>query len=115
MKQVLIISTLLGLIISINSYCQETKQKRVEKGIFIEEYNVLKDNKNIKHGEYVKFQRYLLSQIPIEFGFFENDKRVGEWYFFYSTGFLKSFGKYHADKKQGIWKEYYKPVQINES
>ena len=116
MKRILIISTLLGLIISINSHGQETKKKRVQKENFIEEYYILKDNKNIKHGQYVKFKKYILDQrIPIEFGFFENDKRVGEWYFFYSTGSLESFGKYHADEKQGLWKEYYKHVNKNES
>lgn len=116
MKRILIISTLLGLIININSYGQETKKKRAQKENFIEEYYVLKDNKNIKHGQYIKFKKYILDQrIPIEFGFFENGKRIGVWYFFYSTGSLESFGKYSADEKQGIWKEYYKPVYTNES
>lgn len=102
--------------ISLNSFSQETKKKRAIKGNLIEEYYVLKDNKNIKHGQYVKIHKYILDQrIPIEFGIFENDKRVGEWYFFYSQGSLESFGKYHAGEKQGVWKEYYKPVYLNES
>lgn len=111
MKQITIILSLLSIVITTNSYCQETKVKRVQKGDYIEEYYVLKENKSIKHGEYVKFQKYILDRrIPIAFGFFENDRKVGEWYFFHYGGALESFGNYFADEKRGVWKEYYKPL-----
>ncbi|WP_339740459.1 hypothetical protein [uncultured Sunxiuqinia sp.] len=111
MKQITIILSLLSIVITTNSYCQETKVKRVQKGDYIEEYYVLKENKSIKHGEYVKFQKYILDRrIPIAFGFFENDRKVGEWYFFHNGGALESFGNYFADEKRGVWKEYYKPL-----
>ena len=99
------------LLIASNSIGQETKKKRVQKGKYIEDYNVLKENKKIKHGQYVKFEKDVFDRkIPIEFGFFEKGKRVGEWYFFYPNGALESFGNYKDGERYGLWKEYYKPT-----
>lgn len=111
MKHSVVITGILIFLISLNSYSQETKRKRVQKGAYIEEYNVLKKNKKIKEGQYIRFKKDMLDRkIPVEFGFFENDIRVGEWYFFYPNGALKSFGSYKGGEKYGLWKEYYKPV-----
>lgn len=116
MRQITIISSIFILLISVNSYSQETKRKTVQKERYVEEYDVLKEDKKVKHGQYVKFEKYILDRkIPIEFGFFDNGKRVGEWYFFYLNGDLKSYGNYHNGLKHGLWKEYYKPVNKEES
>lgn len=117
MKLTTLITSILILQIAFNSYGQETKRKRVQKDKYIEEYNVLKENKEVKQGQYVKFKKDVLDRkIPVEFGFFEKGKRVGEWYFIYPNNALESFGNYKDGEKYGLWKEYYKPTRsIGES
>lgn len=111
MSQITIIASILILLISVNSLSQETKRKVVKKEGYIEEYNVLTGDKKVLHGQYIKFHEFMLdANIPIEFGFFDNGMRVGEWYSFYFNGALKSYGNYQNGLKHGLWKEYYKPV-----
>ena len=111
MRSITIIAYIHILLISVNSYGQETKRKLVQKNKYIEEYNVLKENKDVKQGQYVKFKKDVLDRkIPVELGFFEKGKRVGEWYFFFANGALESFGNYKDSEKYGLWKEYYKPT-----
>ena len=110
MRPITIIAYIHLLLISVNSYGQETKRKKVLKDQYVEEYNVLKEDKEVKQGQYVKFNKDVLDRkIPVEFGFFEKGKRAGEWYFFYPNGALESFGNYKDSEKYGLWKEYYKP------
>lgn len=112
MRQIIILLNILILFTSINAYSQDTKRKRVKKGIYTEDYYVLKNKKKVKHGQYIKFQEYFLTKIPIEIGFYDYGIKVSEWYYFYSNGALKSFGSYNNGKKFGVWKEFYKPGNI---
>lgn len=106
----------------ISSFCvygQETKFiLRKDKGTDIqEEYYVLKDNKKIKHGTYVKYiiNRYVV-QI-LESGNYENGKKDGKWYLFFNTpsyyhskqprNVVKEEGNYENGKKSGEWYYYY--------
>ena len=116
MKLNLLRILLFAFLISLNSFSQETKKKKTQNGNFIEEYYVLKENKQIKQGQYIKFNRdFLDRKIPIEFGFFEKGKRVGEWYYFYFNGSLKSYGNFVDGSKQGIWKEFYSNISFMDS
>jgi antitoxin component YwqK of YwqJK toxin-antitoxin module len=112
MKYITFLISILILQISTDSFSQETRKKRVLTARYIEEYNVLKGNKKIKQGQYIKYEKDILDRKTIkEFGFYENNERIGEWYFFYLDGALKSNGIYKQGLKHGIWKEYYNPTK----
>jgi hypothetical protein len=92
------------------SPAQELKRKRKQTGDYLEEYTVLKENKKIKHGEYVKYELDILDNKSIsEIGQFEHGKKTGKWYIFFSSGLLRSEGQFEDDQKRGIWIYYYEP------
>lgn len=88
---------------------QDLKKKKVTSGDYIEEYFVLKENKKIKHGQYLKFKKDMLDRkILVEIGNFDKNIKSGTWYSFFSHGSIKSYGAYVMDKKEGPWIEYYR-------
>ena len=115
-RHIRIVAILLILLTAVNSFGQETKRKKVHKGKYIEEYYVLKENKEVRHGQYVRYTKDVLDRkLPLEIGFYEDDEKVGEWYSLYPNGALKEFGNYEDSKKNGIWIEYYAPGTCGES
>src|SRR5687768_12606801 len=73
---------------------------------FTEEFYVLKSDKTIKHGPYIKIEAKQIGRK----GFFKNNLRDSTWvtYFTgYAGGpFVNLEGKYKEGKKVGIWKEW---------
>ncbi|MEP2772497.1 MAG: hypothetical protein ABJH05_10125 [Fulvivirga sp.] len=93
-----------------NIFGQETKRKRKLKGKQLEHYYVLKKNKKVKHGQYLRFQLDILdNKTLIESGSFNHGKKSGKWYLLDHVGALKHEGSYQNGLKQGLWIYYYKP------
>lgn len=79
----------------------------------VEEFNVLKSNKEIRHGSYVKYW----PGIPriLETGSYDHGLKEGEWRYFSRSkpwNKLLSKGQYHADLATDLW-IYYWPVSGN--
>ncbi|WP_207535556.1 hypothetical protein [Desertivirga arenae] len=84
---------LLLLLAYSSSFCQETvKKKRYLFGNLIEKYEVLKDNKKIRHGKaYIYKDSVLLAD-----GRYENDRRAGRWIFFSSDKNIEQIYDYSS-------------------
>ncbi len=94
--------------------CQEVKFKEKISGNFGEEYSVLKENKKIKHGGYIKYKVHPLdNRSLLIIGQFKNDKKEGKWYYLNEKGYLKRVGEFHDNKKHGFWRDYYTPQSKN--
>lgn len=108
--------TFLLLSISITLSSQELKRKSVLKGRLQEEYFVLKNDKKIKQGQYVKsFLNVFDQKILVEYGYFDHNKKNGEWlefYYYEPTNSLKAAGTYQDGLKQGLWRYYY-PAKLH--
>jgi antitoxin component YwqK of YwqJK toxin-antitoxin module len=91
--------------------------KRVNKTTveFGEIFYVLKNDKNIKQGQYLKyFESMNRHDKAIEsYGSYDNNKRTGAWIFCDAEDMsnpLISIGEYINDNKVGQWLYFYKPV-----
>ncbi|MBT34423.1 MAG: hypothetical protein CMO01_32570 [Thalassobius sp.] len=86
----------------------ETERTVVKQGRTIEEYDVLLDDKKVKHGQYIKYElSFLNTEVPVEIGYYDHDKRTGLWYFFTNKRDLQLKGTYKDGLKSGLWEEYY--------
>ncbi len=104
--------------LSYNLEAQELKVKKKSTALFIEEYQVLKSDKNVKHGYYVKSKNpknYVSLGVPIfkELGNYEKGQKTGKWYFFNDLGDLESEGIYQNGLMQGLWITYYQAIFLN--
>lgn len=107
----LFLVTLLICLFSTSPLAQELKKKMKFSDGYQEEFTVLKKDKKVKHGQYIKFRINSFGEKAINtIGFFERNKKTGQWYFFSFRGYLKKEGKYSNDKKYGLWVEYYEPT-----
>jgi len=91
---------------------QETTfiENKTPNGYF-EEFYVLKDDKNIKHGAYVKY-RYSFGTILVsESGNYEKGQKHGEWQYFHDSrkfrNSLKERGTYFTGLKNGLWTSFH--------
>lgn len=102
---------------------QETKfvSRGAESG-GIEEYYVLKENKKLKHGTYVRYLPPFGTRdyVILESGSYVNGEKQGVWQYFYSNAFqksswnkLKEKGAYVNGKKNGVWSSYYLDTVAN--
>lgn len=81
----------------------------------IEEYSVLKENKKLKHGTYVRYFTPFGGGYAIgESGNYANGQKQGVWQYYYFNGFrkeswnkLKEKGSFVNGKKNGVWSTYY--------
>lgn len=82
----------------------------------IEEYNVLKDNKNIKHGPYIRYRDMhpFGGIVMMESGNYSNGEKNGSWQYFYfdflkksSWNSLREKGSYVNGKKNGLWTSFF--------
>lgn len=95
-------------------FSQKLKNKRNQTGQLLEEFTVLKENKDIKHGQYVMYKLdFLENKSIVEIGQFENGVKTGDWYQFHEKGFLKSEGRYVNGEKSGNWNFYFEPIDDN--
>jgi antitoxin component YwqK of YwqJK toxin-antitoxin module len=99
---------------------QKTKLVAKKDGNLREEYHILKDNPDVKHGPYTKALRKLdpASQktisLLLEEGHYSQGKRSGLWKFYHAVpsrhgprNALVAQGQYANGKKNGIWKYYH--------
>jgi antitoxin component YwqK of YwqJK toxin-antitoxin module len=107
-----LILTVCVLLYHEHSFSQETKFVQKIRPEFIEEFYVLKNDKNVKHGTYVKYRGTYGVQI-LESGEYNNGEKNGSWEYFYniltmdSQNSIKEKGNYINGKKNGIWTSYY--------
>ena len=97
------IPVLLFAFISFTLHSQETKRVKQktpdrEKEVFF----VLKENPSVRHGTYVRTDRY---DKLAEKGYYKMGKRDSTWVE-YSNGWLMASGMYEDDLKTGSWKKY---------
>ncbi|MFB6340097.1 toxin-antitoxin system YwqK family antitoxin [Saccharicrinis sp. FJH62] len=93
---------------SLNSYSQDLKKRHTTCANYVEEFYVLKEDKSVKQGEYVKyFVDAIDRRIPVEYGFYEKNQKIGKWFSFYNNGDIRTLGYYENGLKQGLWKEFY--------
>ncbi len=101
----------IGLIFCLSaSFAQELTKKRKVRGKTIEEFFVLKENKDIRQGEALTTTTDFFNNVYInEYGQYDNNLKSGRWvdFYFNPTNFLKSMGDYSAGKKNGTWRYYY--------
>ena len=69
-----------------------------------EQYFVLKDNRNVRHGLYTRIDGH--SGRPVEKGYYKMGKRDSTWEEYNYDGGLAASGLYVNDKKSGVWKKY---------
>jgi hypothetical protein len=92
-----------------------------------ERYYVLKSNKTIKHGSYVKYfqiptyySKAEKKQLDLEHfvaikGNYKNGKRDGEWVEFNNQGKFRTKGSYANEKKIGVWQTAKENGQVIEN
>jgi antitoxin component YwqK of YwqJK toxin-antitoxin module len=100
-----------------SAFVKAQELKRVTKSNmhFGEIYYVLKNNRDIKQGQYLKyFESMNMYDKAIEsYGTYENNKRIGAWIFCDAEDIynpLTSIGEYKDDKKIGVWTFFYEPI-----
>ncbi len=101
-------------------FSQETKFI-LKPGVgFTEEYYVLKNNKNVKHGTYVKYRLPFSQIVIIESGSYSNGEKNGLWQEFYNEfsrktwNAIKEQGQYVNGKRNGTWTYYHLDTTANE-
>jgi hypothetical protein len=114
--------TILICILALNAFGQTTKEitKKYKNPWYTEKYNVLKSDKKVKHGNFQKLgyqdclvidgyydnskkdslwtTYYWRSKQIEKQGFFQDDKRIGEWKFYSSDGTLIQIYDYTTQK-----------------
>lgn len=101
---------LLCIILQNVAHSQKLKKIRKvdSKAKTFESYEVLKDNKNIKHGKYLfRFKGNVQA-----LGQYSNNVKSGEWIYTPDNN-LKIVGSYFNDRKDGEWKYYSKDRLIS--
>jgi antitoxin component YwqK of YwqJK toxin-antitoxin module len=112
--------TILILIVThLDIFGQETKFVLKEGQGFTEEYSVLKTDKKVRHGTYVKYRQPFGQYVIIESGNYLNGEKHGQWETFYNEiprktwNNIKEKGNYVNGKKNGLWTFYYLDTTAN--
>ncbi len=106
------------LLIFINSIANSQEVKKIiekkEKSSVVEEYFVLKEDKSIKHGKYLKYsERLAVEKYIQEFGSFDHNIKTGVWFLFnisHPLNPLSVVGEYSNGEKIGQWFYFYPPA-----
>ena len=112
-------TTLIFIIAHLDLLGQETKFVLKEGQGFTEEYDVLKSDKKVKHGTYVKYRKPFGQYVIIESGGYQNGEKHGQWEIFYNEtsrkiwNSIKEKGNYVNGKKNGLWTYYYLDTTAN--
>ena len=76
----------------------------------VEEFDVLKTDKKVRHGTYVRYMpQPFIGKVLFETGSYDHGRRQGEWRT-YSTDkpwSIISVGTYNAGEKEGVWTYYH--------
>lgn len=90
---------------------QELVKKKKSNAGITEEFFVLKEDKDIKHGpSLTTVEDILEKKYIVEYGHYDRNQKSGVWLSFYygdPSNSLKAIGPYANDQKQGDWKYYY--------
>jgi antitoxin component YwqK of YwqJK toxin-antitoxin module len=83
------------------------------KNQFIEEYYVLKNDEDIRHGTYVKYRPAPREIQLLESGRYQNGQKDGLWEYYHApirdyTNSIKEKGNYVNGKRNGVWTSYYR-------
>jgi antitoxin component YwqK of YwqJK toxin-antitoxin module len=110
------------LLLATSALVNAQELKRVTKSTnqFGEIYYVLKNDKKIKQGQYLKyFESMNLHDKAIEsYGSYDNNKKTGAWIFCDAEDMsnpLIAIGEFMNDNKVGRWVYFYKPISDNDS
>lgn len=99
----ILFSVILSVCIALSGFTQELRKitKKDKKTLVIEEYTVLKKERDVKHGEYK--QMYENGGL-IETGYYKNDLKDSLWVYYAKNGTdTLSFGNYKDDRQVGPW------------
>ncbi|MBK0402915.1 TonB family protein [Adhaeribacter sp. BT258] len=95
----IIIPILLGF--PLLTFGQELKEVKKTFPQYQEEYTVLKKDKNVKEGAYLKSN----NNLPIQTGFYKNNLKDSTWVtYFDGNKKIESSGKFKGGKRIGHWK-----------
>src|ERR1700743_1375019 len=97
-----LILSLIAIIISGSLFAQTTRRVNDEENTR-EIYYVLKSNKSIKEGPYLKKQMY--GRIICE-GFYKSNLKDSLWKYYNGNVNIQATGYYKGDKKVGVWNVY---------
>lgn len=86
------------------SLCAQTTRKVVDDEKFREVYYVLKSDKKIKEGPYLKHE--LIAGPLVCEGFYKNNQMDGLWKYYFKNSSTRKTGNYKEGKKIGIWYVY---------
>lgn len=94
---------------------QGTKRVTKSNKLSGEIYYVLKENKDIKQGQYFKYYQTFSDKAIDSYGHYDNNERTGTW-IFCDVNHLKdpliSIGSYSKGKKEGQWIYFYSPPNL---
>jgi len=98
-----------------NLSAQELRKITKAKDLFGEIYFVLKDNKNIKQGPYLRYhESFSLNNKAVDsYGKFYQNKKTGVWLYCdvnHPMNPLITLGPYADDQKLGQWIYFYSPI-----
>ncbi|MBT8220666.1 MAG: hypothetical protein KJP00_12625 [Bacteroidia bacterium] len=93
---------------------QDLKRKKKSSDGYFEDYYVLKSDKKIKQGQYVRFDEDDLGNRSVsQMGFYERDQPADLWSYFHANGSsLKEEGSYREGKRNGLWKTFFKSDRL---
>jgi len=101
------------IFVSISLFSQETKRIHKENSFINEVYFVLKDDKSIKQGKYLKYRKISKDlNLPIEYGNYERNYKTGTWLIFNESLYqnpIRIVAEYANGKKNGQWIYFYAP------
>ena len=100
---------------SLLTNAQELRRVTKINDLFGEIYYVLKNDRKIKQGQYLKYFESLSinDKAILSYGSYDNNKRSGAWFFcdfMDISNPIISIGEYANDKKVGKWVYFYKPL-----
>lgn len=106
-------TTLILIVTCLDLLAQETNFVLKEGQGFTEEYDVLKSDKKVKHGTYVKYRQPFGQYVIIESGGYLNGEKHGQWEIFYNEASRKTWnsikerGSFVNGKRNGLWTYFY--------
>lgn len=94
---------ILTAILPITAEAQDLKKIKNQTSYAFEEYYVLKDDKKIKQGQYIKLTQF--KNDTLVSGKYKDNMKTGNWRYF-ERGALIGQGTFESDKKIGLWKYF---------
>ncbi len=104
------------LFVALRLNSQELKKiiEKKENSPFYEEYFVLKEDKSVKQGKYVKYlERLAVEKYILEYGSYNQNKKTGVWFYFnisHPLNPMNIVGEYSNGEKNGQWFYFHTPA-----